>query len=70
MSTGGRGVVCLVEWADRVFELLPADAWWLKIDHLGETARAIRLEIPDGQSAVGVKLRSLLTGGHFDAVGI
>lgn len=64
------GGLCLVEWADRVSALLPPDAWWLTIEHQGETARAIRLEFPVGQSGIGARLSSLLSGDHFDAVGI
>jgi tRNA threonylcarbamoyladenosine biosynthesis protein TsaE len=40
------GGVCLVEWADRVRELLPADAWWITIEPMGETDRSVVIAFP------------------------
>ena len=34
-TTGSAGGVCLVEWADRVADLLPADAWIVRIEPVG-----------------------------------
>ena len=38
----GKGV-CLIEWADRVEEILPADHLRLEIEILGETTRLFRV---------------------------
>ncbi len=35
--------VCLIEWADRVQDVLPDRTWCLEITAVGETARSIRL---------------------------
>lgn len=42
------GGVCLVEWADRVAGLLPADAWWiaLELDPADPGARRANLRLP------------------------
>ncbi len=42
------GGLCLVEWADRVAELLPQDAWWIHIEtgEQGPEARTIEIEAP------------------------
>jgi tRNA threonylcarbamoyladenosine biosynthesis protein TsaE len=42
----GAGGVCLVEWADRVADLLPSDAWWVRIEPDGPTRR-FHLALPD-----------------------
>jgi tRNA threonylcarbamoyladenosine biosynthesis protein TsaE len=44
--------VCLVEWADRVADRLPRDAWLVRIEPLGETRRRIDLQIPAADGAV------------------
>jgi tRNA threonylcarbamoyladenosine biosynthesis protein TsaE len=40
------GGICLVEWADRVAELLPRDAWWVRIEHLPSGGRQFQVEAP------------------------
>lgn len=40
------GGVCLIEWADRVSGLLPADTWTVAIEPRG-TGRTFSLRIPD-----------------------
>jgi tRNA threonylcarbamoyladenosine biosynthesis protein TsaE len=42
--------VCLVEWADRVRELMPPDTWWITIEaHADHSARrTLRLALPAG----------------------
>jgi tRNA threonylcarbamoyladenosine biosynthesis protein TsaE len=45
------GGVCLVEWADRVADLLPDDAWWVRIEHAGEGRRRIVVELPAVEGA-------------------
>lgn len=54
------GGVCLVEWADRVAEHLPEDAWWIWMEHQGKSRRRIRVEVPAEE--VAARLRDL-TGG-------
>jgi tRNA threonylcarbamoyladenosine biosynthesis protein TsaE len=39
-----QGGVVVVEWADRVAELMPADAIHVRIEHAGETKRRITVE--------------------------
>ncbi len=41
----GAGV-CLVEWADRVRDLLPEDCWIISIEPTGPTSRMVRIELP------------------------
>src|SRR5947208_874443 len=41
----GEGV-CLVEWADRVADQLPASTWWVRLDPTGPEARRVRLTLP------------------------
>jgi tRNA threonylcarbamoyladenosine biosynthesis protein TsaE len=43
---GGEGV-CLVEWADRVVDRLPIDAWFIRIDPTGPEGRRFRIEGPE-----------------------
>lgn len=43
---GGTGV-CLVEWADRVRDRLPEDAWMIRLDHEGGDDRLLTLELPE-----------------------
>ena len=42
----GGGGLCLVEWADRVRELLPADCWMITIEPTGAATRSVRFESP------------------------
>lgn len=42
-SAGG---VCLVEWADRVPESLPPDAWWFTVETVAATRRLVRITAP------------------------
>jgi tRNA threonylcarbamoyladenosine biosynthesis protein TsaE len=44
-----QGGVVVVEWADRVAELMPAGTIHVRIEHAGETARRITVEGMDGQ---------------------
>ncbi|GJQ26169.1 MAG: hypothetical protein HBSAPP02_12010 [Phycisphaerae bacterium] len=45
------GAVVLVEWADRVRDVLPADCAWLSIEATGEMTRRMRLEASDAAQA-------------------
>jgi tRNA threonylcarbamoyladenosine biosynthesis protein TsaE len=47
------GGVCLVEWADRVADRLPSDAWTIRIAPAGETARRFELAFPEGSDVPG-----------------
>lgn len=44
------GGVCVVEWADRVDDRLPADRWTVRIEPLGPSARRFRIEFPDSKT--------------------
>jgi tRNA threonylcarbamoyladenosine biosynthesis protein TsaE len=45
----GAGV-CLVEWADRVLDLLPADRWLIRIEPTGPESRRVSIAIPPGRT--------------------
>lgn len=45
------GAVVLVEWADRVREVIPSGCAWLSIEATGETTRRLRLEAGDAELA-------------------
>jgi tRNA threonylcarbamoyladenosine biosynthesis protein TsaE len=47
--------LCMVEWADRVMDLLPEDRWLIRIEPTGPASRRISIGIPDGE-----KTRALL----------
>jgi tRNA threonylcarbamoyladenosine biosynthesis protein TsaE len=40
------GGVSLVEWADRVRELLPDDCWTITLRPTGPSARSVRIDLP------------------------
>jgi tRNA threonylcarbamoyladenosine biosynthesis protein TsaE len=40
------GGLCLVEWADRVLALLPAETWWLRIALVDHSRRRVELAVP------------------------
>jgi len=41
------GGVCLVEWADRVLDRLPSDAWTIRIKPIDGDARNLTIELPN-----------------------
>jgi tRNA threonylcarbamoyladenosine biosynthesis protein TsaE len=43
------GGVCLVEWADRVLELLPEDHWLIGIEPTGPVSRRVSIALPSGE---------------------
>jgi len=47
------GGVCLVEWADRVAEVLPRTAWWIRIEPAGGTARRVSIQTNNPASLAG-----------------
>ncbi len=40
------GGVCLVEWADRVRDLLPLNCWLITLTPTGPSSRSARIELP------------------------
>ncbi|MGP0062476.1 MAG: tRNA (adenosine(37)-N6)-threonylcarbamoyltransferase complex ATPase subunit type 1 TsaE [Isosphaeraceae bacterium] len=44
--------VSLVEWADRVRNLLPTDCWMIALDPSGPTTRTARIELPPSARSV------------------
>jgi tRNA threonylcarbamoyladenosine biosynthesis protein TsaE len=57
------GSVCLLEWADRVADRLPAGTWFLTFDPLGPYERRLTLEVPDAGVAVRVEQQLAAGGG-------
>jgi tRNA threonylcarbamoyladenosine biosynthesis protein TsaE len=47
-----RPGICLVEWADRVRELLPPDCWVIEIELAGPTSRLVRFDLPSSASGL------------------
>ena len=35
--------ICVIEWADRIRDILPADRLWITFHHTGETQRCLQL---------------------------
>ncbi|MDR3622012.1 MAG: tRNA (adenosine(37)-N6)-threonylcarbamoyltransferase complex ATPase subunit type 1 TsaE [Paludisphaera borealis] len=60
------GGVCLVEWADRVRNLLPADAWWIAIEPLDASSRRVRIDLPEASPRLPDRLIAALTHGSDD----
>jgi tRNA threonylcarbamoyladenosine biosynthesis protein TsaE len=58
-SAGG---LCLVEWADRVRELLPDDSWWITIDPVEVTRRRVTIRLPGSARGVIDSLVASLAG--------
>ncbi len=56
------GGVCLVEWADRVRDLLPADAWWVAIEPIDASSRRVRIDFPEGSPRLSDRLETALGG--------
>lgn len=54
------GGICLVEWADRVRDLLPADAWWIVIEPTGPSSRRVRIDFPGDESSSACRLEKIL----------
>ncbi len=43
----GSGAIVLIEWPERIDAAIPKDAATIRIDHLDETGRRFRFELPD-----------------------
>lgn len=54
------GGLCLIEWADRVLDRLPPDAWIVGIEPIGPTSRRVAFRFPEGSTA------ATLLGGKLD----
>jgi len=54
------GGVCLVEWADRVRQLLPEDAWRIEIEAPDATRRRFRIELPASSRELADRLAAAL----------
>jgi tRNA threonylcarbamoyladenosine biosynthesis protein TsaE len=54
------GGLCLVEWADRVVDLLPEDRWIVRIEPSDGARRRIRLELPPSAGSLLADLASHL----------
>jgi tRNA threonylcarbamoyladenosine biosynthesis protein TsaE len=55
------GGVCLVEWADRVIGLLPADAWLVRIEPVDPTRRRMSIDVPKVAMPVADELAAVLS---------
>jgi tRNA threonylcarbamoyladenosine biosynthesis protein TsaE len=51
----GEGLV-LVEWADRVRDLMPEDSWWIHLELSGPSRRLARFETPPGDPGLAERL--------------
>jgi tRNA threonylcarbamoyladenosine biosynthesis protein TsaE len=56
--------ICVIEWAERVIELLPADRLWITLRYVDNTKRALQLE------AHGTRCASLLERLRREAFGL
>ncbi|HNR98572.1 MAG TPA: tRNA (adenosine(37)-N6)-threonylcarbamoyltransferase complex ATPase subunit type 1 TsaE [Planctomycetota bacterium] len=54
------GGATVIEWADRVAEILPAHTVWIELDVTGPCSRRLRARIPDGDRPPALaRLRAL-----------
>jgi tRNA threonylcarbamoyladenosine biosynthesis protein TsaE len=58
------GGLCLVEWADRVKQLLPADTWLITIEPLGPESRRVRIDLPECAQHVASFIESSISEGR------
>jgi tRNA threonylcarbamoyladenosine biosynthesis protein TsaE len=63
---GGEGV-CLVEWADRVADRLPREAWMIRIEPTGSDRRRFMLRFPEGSRVVDRLAEGLARFGALGA---
>ena len=50
----------LVEWADRVRDLMPEDAWWIRLELSGPTRRIAHFETPPQDTGLADRLAKRL----------
>jgi tRNA threonylcarbamoyladenosine biosynthesis protein TsaE len=55
-----RGGVCLVEWADRVRNLLPQNGWTITLTPAGPTSRTAQIDLPAAAEDFGNRLAERL----------
>jgi tRNA threonylcarbamoyladenosine biosynthesis protein TsaE len=55
-----RGGICLVEWADRVSDMLPESRWMISLCPTGPTSRSARIDLPLPSQPVAERLVKLL----------
>lgn len=46
LDDSGADGLCLIEWADRVADLLPRSTWWIELEPTGDSARRVILRAP------------------------
>jgi tRNA threonylcarbamoyladenosine biosynthesis protein TsaE len=56
---GGEGLV-LVEWADRVRNVMPDNSWWARLELSGPTHRLAHFEAPSEDAGLVERLANLL----------
>jgi tRNA threonylcarbamoyladenosine biosynthesis protein TsaE len=56
---GGDGI-CVIEWADRVREVIPADAWWIELMLTGPTSRCAQFQPPPERTQLADELAGQL----------
>jgi tRNA threonylcarbamoyladenosine biosynthesis protein TsaE len=54
------GGVCLVEWADRVRDVLPDDCWVITIKPTGATSRLVGIGLPSANAGIADQLAGWL----------
>jgi tRNA threonylcarbamoyladenosine biosynthesis protein TsaE len=54
------GGICLVEWADRVRDLLPESCWMITLSLTGPTSRIARIELTSSSLRIVDRLAKLL----------
>jgi tRNA threonylcarbamoyladenosine biosynthesis protein TsaE len=54
------GGVCVVEWADRVRNLLPETCWMMTLTLTGATSRTVTIELPPPAAPIAEKLADRL----------
>jgi tRNA threonylcarbamoyladenosine biosynthesis protein TsaE len=55
----GEGLV-LIEWADRVRNVMPDDSWWVHLELSGPTRRRARFEAPPQEADLAERLANRL----------
>ena len=56
---GGDGI-CVIEWADRVRNVIPPEAWWIDLTLTGPTSRIAHFHPPPGDQGLADRLAERL----------
>ena len=56
---GGEGI-CIIEWADRVRDVIPLNAWWIDLTLTGPTTRSAHFHLPPGDQDLANRLAERL----------